>query len=117
MTTAATPTPRDGEGPGLLSCAHCGGQAIPSLNCAQGCEHPHAVVCDACGIGTLECSIMETAIAAWNRRAPDPRPAPEPDLIGAMMRGAEKSGGARRLSCHDYKCMADEILAALKGPA
>ncbi len=55
------------------------------------------------------------AINAWNTRSS--AATVEPDLISAMMLGAEQSGACLRLSFHDYKCMADEILAVLKGKA
>ncbi len=39
----------------------------------------------------------------------------EPDYITPMMAGALKAGNlSRRMSFHDYKCLADAIIAARK---
>jgi hypothetical protein len=44
------------------------------------------------------------------------RSAGEPDIITPLIRGAHKSGASNRLSFHDYKCMADAVLAVLGKP-
>ena len=83
-----------------LPCPFCG--ATPTAGLLH--EGPrYAVRCPEYGCAAMVADRVETAIAAWNRRAPDPRLADVERIVAAH----------RTDGCCAGKCWACEIKAAL----
>ncbi len=59
----------NGTQTGLKSCPFCGG--VGTLWSVDQCQTVYAV-CQKCGTRTIDYRLANEAIAAWNRRTPEP---------------------------------------------
>lgn len=65
------------------ACAHCGHVGIRQVPGAEIEDLPRgvAIMCEGCSLVTPVCETYAEALVIWNRRAPDPRPAPCPHHV------------------------------------